>query len=324
MISKRLIDLVGKRFGHWIVVSRAEDGKDYRIRWNCKCDCGKEKIVQGDGLKSGRSTNCGCLHPNRLINLTGKRFGKIVVLKRMANSMWLCQCSCGKELEVSSGKLRNGQRSCGTCNRVSLHIANGGEEIALKKCTKCKKHLPTNRFHKSKKSYDGFRARCIDCRKERLREYRKTNSKAVNMRAKKYRDSTPEKQKIYRKRSSDKILSTIKGKINNRMRVGIHQSLNGNKNNLRWLSLVPYTLDDLIKRLDSTMPKDYTWDDYSRLHIDHIIPIASFDFCSSQDIGFHRCWALNNLQLLPARENFSKGAKTDYYHKKELMVRGMA
>ena len=29
--------------------------------WRCKCECGKEVIVQGQTLRSGRTKSCGCL-----------------------------------------------------------------------------------------------------------------------------------------------------------------------------------------------------------------------------------------------------------------------
>ena len=54
-------DRVGDRHGRLIVVSHA--GKDHRKKhlWLCRCDCGKEKVVVGDNLSSGKSNSCGCL-----------------------------------------------------------------------------------------------------------------------------------------------------------------------------------------------------------------------------------------------------------------------
>lgn len=56
----------------------------------------------------------------RRIDLTGQRFGKLVVLnpteKRIDNGsvVWLCRCDCGKLAEVSARRLRKGKvRSCG-------------------------------------------------------------------------------------------------------------------------------------------------------------------------------------------------------------------
>ena len=52
------------------------------------------------------------------IDLTGKVFGRLTVVKREKNKktsvQWLCKCSCGKEAVVSGASLRNGYtKSCG-------------------------------------------------------------------------------------------------------------------------------------------------------------------------------------------------------------------
>lgn len=60
-----LIDLTGKRFGQWFVLKRVEN-RNRAIMWKCKCDCGTVKIVHGTSLKSGTSTNCGCIRKTGL------------------------------------------------------------------------------------------------------------------------------------------------------------------------------------------------------------------------------------------------------------------
>ena len=53
------------------------------------------------------------------IDLTGKRFGKLTVLKREGTTndkqaKWLCLCDCGKTSTPSSGNLRSGAtKTCG-------------------------------------------------------------------------------------------------------------------------------------------------------------------------------------------------------------------
>ena len=88
-------------------------------------------------------------------------------------------------------------------------------------------------------------------------------------------------------------------------------SLKKNKAYRSWLSLVPYTLDELIKHLKKTIPIGYKWQDLldGKLHLDHKIPKSVFNFSKPEDIDFKRCWALSNLQLLPANENLRKHAK---------------
>lgn len=54
-------ELVGKRFGKLIVVSRfAENTKSGKAQWVCKCDCGNTTIVPTYRLTMGETQSCGC------------------------------------------------------------------------------------------------------------------------------------------------------------------------------------------------------------------------------------------------------------------------
>lgn len=59
---------------------------------------------------------------SKVIDLTGKRFGRLTVLHRVENtkagqSQWMCKCDCGTQLVVAGQSLRNGRsKSCG-CKR---------------------------------------------------------------------------------------------------------------------------------------------------------------------------------------------------------------
>lgn len=77
-------DLTGMVFGRLTVIKQAEDkiysngSKD--SQWLCKCSCGsKPFLVSGGSLKSGNTKSCGCIS---FTDLTGKTFGKLVVLRR--------------------------------------------------------------------------------------------------------------------------------------------------------------------------------------------------------------------------------------------------
>ena len=54
------IDLTGKRFGHLTVISRAENSKTGKTRWNCVCDCGKHTVSYTESIRRGRTISCGC------------------------------------------------------------------------------------------------------------------------------------------------------------------------------------------------------------------------------------------------------------------------
>ncbi len=55
---------------------------------------------------------------SNLIDLVGRRFGRLAVLRRTENVSqevcWLCKCSCGNYCTIRSASLRQGlTRSCG-------------------------------------------------------------------------------------------------------------------------------------------------------------------------------------------------------------------
>jgi len=65
-----------------------------------------------------------------------------------------------------------------------------------------------------------------------------------------------------------------------------------------------------MKHIESQFDENMTWENYgSYWHVDHIKPQSLFEFESADDDGFKKCWALENLQPLSAKENWKKGNK---------------
>lgn len=126
------IDLTNKRFGRLLVIAehpepyRSPSGQPYR-RWICRCDCGNETVVLQNQLTTGKTNSCGCQQKEKASSkyhdLTGRRFGKLVVLSRVpieknyANRTrygWLCRCDCGNEKFILARSLTSGAAtSCG-------------------------------------------------------------------------------------------------------------------------------------------------------------------------------------------------------------------
>jgi hypothetical protein len=66
------IPIVNQRFGRLVVIERAKQSG--KTMWHCRCDCGRETIVQDYNLKIGHSTSCGCLRTERA-KLSGYKHG---------------------------------------------------------------------------------------------------------------------------------------------------------------------------------------------------------------------------------------------------------
>ena len=94
------------------------------------------------------------------IDLTGKRFGKLVVIKRSHNererhAKWICKCDCGNEHIASSNSLRSGGvRSCG-CITIENHLTHGQTGSRLYNVWNSMKQRCFNPNCKEFKSYGG-------------------------------------------------------------------------------------------------------------------------------------------------------------------------
>lgn len=134
-------DLTGQTFGRLTVLERAGTTHYKKVTWLCICDCGLKVNVVAGSLLSGYTRSCGCLQRDTFEvnrkpfikgqishnrkNYTGETFGRLTVVKRVRtnqhnHSVWLCLCSCGKEVEVTINSLTSGNTSSCGCLKKEL------------------------------------------------------------------------------------------------------------------------------------------------------------------------------------------------------------
>ena len=138
-------DLTGLKVGKLTVLGyskemteqKAAECYERKTFWKCQCECGNITYVRTADLKNQHVLSCGCIQKeksaeimksqvqplgaqSRLIDLTGQRFGRLVVISRYnqddnsGHPMWVCQCDCGNIHIVSGAALRKGvTQSCG-------------------------------------------------------------------------------------------------------------------------------------------------------------------------------------------------------------------
>ena len=112
-------DLTNQKFGKLTVLYRVKTEKTGTF-WLCECECGNTTVVSMGHLTSKHTTSCGCQKRlKQLDDLTGQRFGKLVVLTYdkvvgKGHTYWLCQCDCGTIKSIRKDGLINGSIvSCG-------------------------------------------------------------------------------------------------------------------------------------------------------------------------------------------------------------------
>jgi hypothetical protein len=72
---------------------------------------------------------------------------------------------------------------------------------------------------------------------------------------------------------------------------------------------VGYTISELKRHLERQFTEGMTWEKFANgeIHIDHIVPLSSFDLSSRRE--FWAAWSLTNLRPLLASENLAKSSK---------------
>lgn len=117
-----LKNLTGQIFEKLTVLEKAPS-RNKRVYWKCKCECGNVLEVQADALNRGKTKSCGYCgsHPSKLLDITGKRFGTLTVIRLLEErgpsrqAIWECKCDCGQIIKVRGSSLRYGEvSSCGS------------------------------------------------------------------------------------------------------------------------------------------------------------------------------------------------------------------
>lgn len=122
---------IGEKFNKLTIINLDKKDKRNKKYYLCKCDCGNTKVVRYDCLTSNNTKSCGCSLKesakknghNNFKNLTGKRFGRLIVLNlaektdKYNTKYYLCKCDCGKEKIIRGSQLTTGKtKSCGCLN----------------------------------------------------------------------------------------------------------------------------------------------------------------------------------------------------------------
>jgi hypothetical protein len=136
------------------------------------------------------------------------------------------------------------------------------------------------------------------------RKYRQSHQELVSQINKNYNQSHREQRKGYDR----KRIATPNGRLSNRMGNAMRTALKQNKAGRHWEVLAGYTIDDLIRHLESKFTNGLTWKKFFKegYHIDHIKPKSLFHYETAEDPEFKECWALENLQPLEKIENLKK------------------
>ena len=166
----------------------------------------------------------------------------------------------------------------------------GGKLIADKRWRDNNKEYMSN---KSKNWYEENKER----RKQYLKEYREKNIDKIRKTKRDYEKNRKDSDPLYKLVANFRTAIWTVLKESNVDKYG------------HYFDVLQYTPEELINHLEKQFKDDMTWDNYGIWHVDHKLPITSFDIQEMGDEEFMRCWCLDNLQPMWGEENIRKSNK---------------
>jgi hypothetical protein len=143
-------DIIGKKFGKWIVISTNGRNKKGELLLSCKCECGTVKDQRMSSLTTQRSIQCKQCYMrelNYVENLIGKQFGSTKVLEKIKDSQrneWFYKCIC---------------ITCNTIKNIPGYRLKNGQS---NKCPKCRVKTHGMSYTSTFKIWSGILARCLN------------------------------------------------------------------------------------------------------------------------------------------------------------------
>jgi hypothetical protein len=165
----------------------------------------------------------------------------------------------------------------------------GGRESAIKKY----ESKPEVKERKKKNYYLWFEQN-KDHRKKYMDEYREKNKEKIREIKRNYEKTRKSNDPIYKLVANFRTAIWTTLKENNMNKYG------------HYFEILKYTPEQLSNHLENQFTDGMTWENYGEWHVDHKLPITSFDFKEIGDEEFLKCWSLDNLQPMWAQENIRK------------------
>ncbi|QFT69606.1 hypothetical protein FIU93_22665 [Labrenzia sp. THAF35] len=222
---------------------------------------------------------------------------------------------CDSEFPARQG----GNKYCSEKCRRAMELQRYHEKTRLKGAKKIGDTVPCQDCGTQIVYLAQAQKRCDSCQKsardEIHKEYKRNNPELVKKWSRERREkdkSDPRRRELTRARAARAAVKRHADpckRLHHRMSQLVRSGLKGGKQGKSWLSIVPYSLEDLYRHLEKQFLPGMTWDNMGDWHIDHIIPRSKFTFESHEDEEFKHCWAITNLRPLWAVDNIKKSNK---------------
>ena len=199
-----------------------------------------------------------------------------------------------KKLKIHKTIILNTLRSNGIVLGPSGRRNIGGREVSTKKY----ESKPETKKRKSE-NHKKWSEQNKEHLSKYLKEYREKNIDNIRKTKRDYERNRKARDPLY------KLISNFRTAI-----YTVLKESNVDKYE-HYFDILQYTPEQLITHLELQFKDDMSWDNYGVWHVDHKLPITSFDIQEMGDKEFMSCWSLDNLQPMWGIENIRKSNKTE-------------
>jgi hypothetical protein len=225
----------------------------------------------------------------RKIELTELQVSEII---KLYTEELLGSPTISEKLKIHKTIILNTLRDNGIVLGSSGRRNIGGREVATKKY----ESKPETKKRKS----------------ENHKKWSEKNRDHLNEYHQKWREKNIDKHREYKRKYEKHRKDTDPlYKLISNFRTAIYQVLKENRvdKNQSYFDVLQYTPEQLIVHLEKQFTEGITWENYGEWHVDHKLPISSFNIQKMGDSEFMKCWSLENLQPMWGEENIRKSNK---------------
>lgn len=330
--NKRRFDISGLKIKDWTVLRPVKDGS-FGCGYICECKCGTLfNFSRNSIIKSKTAQKCQkCLQKER----DEERLTKI---ENVRNSGQFTCIYCDGDFELTDilpSNLVKGYFCCNSCHKINKdNFLNGWRDSHLEKelleCPECRQEIKIDQFRPS--SLRAKYPKCNICKDKdaelaKDRYELKNRSKSIIKCCKckegcpidsyydsSLRASSPkckkciefDKREYHKGRYKKDPIYKEKNAVSKRIRQSLE--MKGWKKDATAATYLGIDKDGFIKYVESLFRGDMSWEDRSKWHLDHIIPLSQAN--TSEEIK--TLWHHTNLQPLWKWENEEKSNRLDW------------
>jgi hypothetical protein len=198
-----------------------------------------------------------------------------------------------------------------------------------------------NLYYKNNRSYILTKVKNYsDNNKEKIKVYNQTDFRKEKQRMQRRTDKSRQQQKIWCKNNRAKLNARQNKKRKTNPTCRLHHIISntinrsikrtGNKKSSSFTKHILYTIAELKLHIEKQFESWMNWDNHGKYttdtwddndpttwtwQLDHIIPRSELPYTSMEDDNFKKCWALENLRPLSAKQNLLDGTRRVRHNK---------